>query len=107
MITQDLRTLAAPFERTTKIIWLAFIGGPIVYCVIAWILTQGGEKRMPGDLPPEAIYIAILLAIGSGIVLPWVIAPRFLGPARMMAESNMAPVTFGGDSARVFERLGE
>ena len=108
MISSDLKQLAAPFERTTRFIWLAFINASLVYCVLSWFLTQGGDKQLgDGQLPGEAIYVAILVAVASGVVFPWIIAPRLAGPARMMQSPDARPVSFEGDSARAFERLSE
>jgi len=108
LIHPELEKLAAPFERTSRIIWGAFVFAPVIYSGLAWLLTQGGERQLgDGQFPADAIYIAVLLALLSGVIFPWVIAPRFIGPARMMQSSDMRPPTFEGEAARIFERLGE
>ena len=108
MISPDLKKLALPFARTSNIIWFAFVFAPVIYAFLAWLVTDGGSRQMgEGDIPEAAIFIALLLAVLSGIVLPWVIAPRFFGPKRMLDSSSTPPVNFDGDAGRIFERLGE
>lgn len=108
MIHPDLKTLAAPTERTSRIIWLAFMLGPLVYAVLAWIMTDGGERQFErGALPAAAIYVAILASAASGILFPWVIAPRFASPAKVIQNPGPRPTAFKGESARLFDRLGE
>jgi len=107
LISSELKTLAAPFERNTKIIWFAFTFAPVIYAALAWFTTQGGEKQLGnGQLPAEAIYIAILIAVVSGIGEPWLIVPRFLNPRRIMQGGNVKVPAFG-ESAPAFERLGD
>lgn len=108
MISQDLQALIPKFLKTTRIIWMAFLGAPVIYSVLAWIVTQGGTKEMASALPAEAVYVLYLIAAASGVVFPWVIAPMIAGPKRLIAQGgSTALVTdFGANQAR-YERLGE
>jgi hypothetical protein len=108
LISPDLKKLTLPFARTSNIIWFAFIFAPVIYGFLAWLVTDGGSRQMgEGELPGEVIYLAVLLSAFSGIVLPWVIAPRFFGPRQMLSNSSTPPVSFDGEAERIFERLGE
>jgi hypothetical protein len=106
VISQDLRQLIPRFQRVTWIIWFAFFFAPVLYAVLEWVVSAGGTRQMNAELPAQAVYVLYLLAVLSGLVLPWVLAPVIAGPKKLVqSNSSTRLITdFGEEQAR-YERL--
>ena len=108
MITHDLQALIPRFLKTTRLIWFAFIGGPVIYAVLTWYLVSSRTEAFEPSLPPEGLYALIAIAVVSGPVFSWVIAPLIAGPKKMVSHAGDTQLVtdFGDDQAR-YERLSE
>jgi hypothetical protein len=108
MISHDLQALIPRFLKTTRIIWYAFMAAPLIYCVLAWFVSEGGTKQVESNWPAGALYVLILIAAVSGPVFTWGIAPLVASPQKLVGKGrDTALVTdFGNEQAR-YERLGE
>lgn len=107
MLSAELKRAAVPVQRISNVIWLAFAGAPVVYAVIAWLVTDQGTRRFPTELPEGTGLVFLAISFVTGILLPWVIAPRFLSAERLRERGTNTGFSFGTEPAHEIEELGE
>ena len=80
----------------------------MLYAVIAWFVSDSRSDAFESTLPPEAFYVLVAIAVFSGPVFSWVIAPRIASPGKLIAQGGdtQRVTDFGEDQPR-YERLSE
>lgn len=108
MISHDLQALIPRFLRTTRIIWYAFMAATLIYCVLAWFVSEGGTQQVESNWPAGALYVLVLIAVVAGPVFAWGIAPLVASPRKLVGKGkDTALVTDFGDEQARYERLGD
>ena len=84
---------------------MGFSFAPVVYAVIAWFV--GSPAGRETGTPPTGMYWVLGPAVVGSAVFAWVVAPRFFGPARLLARgqayANSPPVSESPAYARLPE----
>lgn len=102
MLTHQLQEVIAPLRRSTNIIWFAFTAANLVYAVVAWLVAESPDPDRFGEAAnaSQLLYVLVVVAIASGIVLPWFIVPRFMTVEKLAEQAREQGQSAGPDPVR-------